>query len=110
MEELGRRGSLLVLFGDHHTTLFDEFERLTFEIQLNRTILRGSHSAPSPGWFARPPPPAPLAQQQNRHVEAGRRPGKLSHAMWRWLGRVFGGGRGHRKEGAKLRETRACLA
>ncbi|KAG1365623.1 hypothetical protein COCNU_12G006230 [Cocos nucifera] len=63
MEE-GRGGGLHVLLGDHHTTLLDEFERLTFEIQLNRTILRRSYAAPRPGRFARSP--RPLAQHQNR--------------------------------------------
>ncbi|CAL9163242.1 unnamed protein product [Musa hybrid cultivar] len=58
-EEEERRGSLDVCFGEHHTTLLDEFERLTFEIQLNRAILRRSYSEPIAARTTHPARPHP---------------------------------------------------
>lgn len=50
----GARPSLDVCFGDREITLFDDFERFSVEVQLNRAILRRSFSAPSPARFAMP--------------------------------------------------------
>lgn len=56
-------------FGDEQSTLLDQFERLSFEVQLNQAILRRSFSEPSVGQAKlRAPLPsldvAPKAQSQ----------------------------------------------
>uniref|UniRef100_A0A6V7QSA0 Uncharacterized protein n=1 Tax=Ananas comosus var. bracteatus TaxID=296719 RepID=A0A6V7QSA0_ANACO len=78
MEE-ARGGSPDVCYGARHSTLLDEFERLTIEIQMNKTILRRSYSAPSPARFAvqfyrpvqqRIPPPCPEPPRGSRRPAA----------------------------------------
>jgi hypothetical protein len=54
MECNGARPSLDVCFGEREITLFDEFERFSVEVHLNRAILRRSLSAPSPARFVLP--------------------------------------------------------
>ncbi|RRT70921.1 hypothetical protein B296_00021967, partial [Ensete ventricosum] len=83
MEEEERRGSLDVCFGEHHTTLLDEFERLTFEIQLNRAILRRSYSEPIAARTTQPSRPQP-AQHPPKCAEPWRQ-----RRLFRALRRLF---------------------
>ncbi|KAK9290650.1 hypothetical protein L1049_008823 [Liquidambar formosana] len=61
-------------FGDEESTLFDQFERLSFEVQLNQAMLGRSLSEPTRGRSQAPPvaprlaPPALVSQ-----VRQGRR-------------------------------------
>lgn len=47
-------------FGDEQSTLLDQFERLTFEVQLNQAILRRSFSEPGVGAVSKSQPPGLL--------------------------------------------------
>ncbi|KAF5189137.1 hypothetical protein FRX31_021281 [Thalictrum thalictroides] len=53
-------------FGDEYSSLYDEFERLTFEIQLNQAILRRSFSESNIGSQSFVPKPPALVSQQVR--------------------------------------------
>ncbi|KAF9595763.1 hypothetical protein IFM89_003505 [Coptis chinensis] len=61
-------------FGDEHSSLFDQFERLTFEITLNQAMLGRSFSAN----VCRPygPPATPMASHQ-RHRQCYSRLSKV---------------------------------
>ncbi|PIA32434.1 hypothetical protein AQUCO_04500203v1 [Aquilegia coerulea] len=57
-------------FGDEHSSLYDQFERLTFEIQLNQAILRRSFSESNVGQPFVPKSPVLVSnkvQQDGRH-------------------------------------------
>lgn len=65
---------ILQKFGDEESTLFDRYERLSFEVQLNQAILGRSLSEPSTLSGRRrraevplsmPPPPPPESHQAN---------------------------------------------
>lgn len=59
MEELS---VVMKKFGDEQSTLLDQFERLTFEVQLNQAMLGRSLSEPSTiVRSSKVPPPASLA-------------------------------------------------
>ncbi|ESR42823.1 hypothetical protein KPL70_018082 [Citrus sinensis] len=68
-------------FGDEQSTLLDQFERLSFEVQLNQAILRRSLSEPSlpqSKCLASAPPQLPvpvlrLRPLMNTQVRQGRR-------------------------------------
>ncbi|GAA0151069.1 hypothetical protein LIER_09867 [Lithospermum erythrorhizon] len=76
MEKMDEIAVVFKQFGDEKSTLLDQYERLSFEVQLNQTILgrslsepgvarnRASLVAPLP-----PPPPTPLA----KHARQGKR-------------------------------------
>lgn len=77
---------ILQKFGDEESTLFDRYERLSFEVQLNQAILGRSLSEPSTLSGRRrraevplsmPPPPPPESHQANCAGGGGGRRRKL---------------------------------
>ncbi|KAG5585329.1 hypothetical protein H5410_045763 [Solanum commersonii] len=63
-------------FGDEKSTLLDEYERITFEIQLNQAILARSLSEPSRrSTTTRQPPPLMAAADQEPCCRHHRRRG-----------------------------------
>ncbi|KAJ0027933.1 hypothetical protein Pint_35069 [Pistacia integerrima] len=65
-------------FGDEQSALLDQFERLSFEVQLNKAILRRSFSEPSVGGakLPAPLPPSDVAPKAQTQVGVkGRRRG-----------------------------------
>lgn len=74
---------ILQKFGDEESTLFDRYERLSFEVQLNQAILGRSLSEPSTLSGRRrqaaaaitmpPPPPPPQSHQANCGGDGGGR-------------------------------------
>ncbi|KAJ9185491.1 hypothetical protein P3X46_005122 [Hevea brasiliensis] len=83
---------ILKRFGDEQSTLLDQFERLSFEVQLNQAILGRSLSEPSVGRSRFHVPlngeaPAPLVTQ----VRQGRRRGSgLNKALKKLFKPIFG--------------------
>lgn len=78
----GARPSLDVCFGEREITLFDEFERFSVEVQLNRAILRRSYSAPSPARFALP---QSRTLQNQRFIEIDpRKKARRLHLVVKW--------------------------
>ncbi|CAA0830592.1 Unknown protein [Striga hermonthica] len=63
METMDDMASIFKGFGDEQSTLFDKYERLSFEVHLNQAILGRSFSEPA-AMSLRPPP------------KQGARPGK----------------------------------
>ncbi|KAG8085926.1 hypothetical protein GUJ93_ZPchr0010g8453 [Zizania palustris] len=77
--------------GGRHSALLDEYERLAFEAQLNRAILRRCYSEPSPARFpavnhdpAGGPAPTPRGGEGDGPTGAGRFC-RLHEAVVRWL-------------------------
>ncbi|KAJ7961076.1 Leukocyte immunoglobulin-like receptor subfamily A member [Quillaja saponaria] len=74
MEEMA---VILKRFGDEQSTLLDQFERLSFEVQLNQAILGRSRSEPglsrsrSRVTSLAPPPIVTQVQQGRRHHWSG---------------------------------------
>lgn len=71
-KSLDEISDVLKRFGDEQSTLLDQFERLSFEVQLNQAILGRSLSEPSTvkrshcSQFQAPPPAAPQARKGRR--------------------------------------------
>ncbi|KAH7514755.1 hypothetical protein FEM48_Zijuj11G0124200 [Ziziphus jujuba var. spinosa] len=103
-------------FGDEQSNLLDQFERLTFEVQLNQAILGRSLSEPStmggskmplPSSMAQPPtaPPPPLVSQ----VRQGRRGWGFHKVLKKFLKPIFrrkGGSSGKKKMPADPKDQR----
>lgn len=98
-EQVGAMDEIEVVlrkFGDEQSTLLDRFERLSFEVQLNRAILGRSFSSPSGGRFGAPligsnglapaPAPPPLETQ----VKRGRRGSGFQKALKKLLKPILG--------------------
>ncbi|KAK6779857.1 hypothetical protein RDI58_022041 [Solanum bulbocastanum] len=87
-------------FGDEKSTLLDEYERITFEIQLNQAILARSLSEPSRRiTTAKPPPPLMAAADQEpccRHHR--RRNHRFQKMMKKLLKPILGKIKGDNKE------------
>ncbi|KAJ0987350.1 hypothetical protein J5N97_005706 [Dioscorea zingiberensis] len=102
------RSSLHVCFGDHPTTLFDEFEKRTFEIQLNRAVLQRSFSEPSPVRLVmKALPMAPVIQPPS--VSPKRGVSRLSRALNRFSWPVFGCWRWRREGGLENNNPQALM-
>lgn len=107
MEEIE---SVLRKFGDEQSTLLDQFERLSIEVQLNQAILRRSLSEPAAG-RSKPAALLPLQRQQQplvtQEVRQGRRGSgfgkvlkKLLKPFLRRKGNSSNKNKGERKEGS----------
>ncbi|RWR80498.1 pentatricopeptide repeat-containing protein, mitochondrial-like protein [Cinnamomum micranthum f. kanehirae] len=72
--------------GEEDSSLFDQFERLSFEIQLNQAILGRSYSEPTMLRFIAPPPPQPVFHRRNRSSSSRR----FSTALKKLLKPIFG--------------------
>lgn len=107
-------------FGDEQSNLLDQFERLTFEVQLNQAILGRSLSEPStmggskmplPSSMAQPPTaaPPPLVSQ----VRQGRRGWGFHKVLKKFLKPIFrrkGGSSGKKKMPADPKDQRYLKA
>ncbi|KAL5203456.1 hypothetical protein ABZP36_014408 [Zizania latifolia] len=75
--------------GGRHSALLDEYERLAFEAQLNRAILRRCYSEPSPARFpaVKPAggPPTPPGADGDDGPTGGWRFCRLHEAVVWWL-------------------------
>uniref|UniRef100_J3M856 Uncharacterized protein n=1 Tax=Oryza brachyantha TaxID=4533 RepID=J3M856_ORYBR len=74
--------------GGRHSALLDEYERMAFEAQLNRAILRRCYSEPSPARFPVVPVPPPLqrgAEEDDGSCTAPWRYCRLHEAVSQWL-------------------------
>ncbi|XP_057972784.1 pentatricopeptide repeat-containing protein At1g62680, mitochondrial-like [Malania oleifera] len=91
-------------FGDEQSTLLDQFERLTFEVQLNQAILGRSLSEPS---TARPQAAQPLAPPVR---QGGRRRGSGLRKVLKKLLRPILGRKGTNREVPNPRDPRVLKA
>ncbi|XWS13049.1 hypothetical protein CRYUN_Cryun36dG0003900 [Craigia yunnanensis] len=79
-------------FGDEQSTLLDQFERLSFEVQLNQAILGRSLSEPSVAkrshclQFQAPPPAVPQVLKRRRGSGFNRVLKKLLKPILGWKG------------------------
>lgn len=92
-------------FGDEQSALLDQFERLSFEVQLNQAILRRSFSEPNVGRakLGAPLPPlelAPKAQSQVG-VQGRRRGGSGFGKVLKKMLKAFVVKRGSNKNGGR---------
>lgn len=104
-------------FGDEQSTLLDQFERLSFEVQLNQAILRRSLSEPSlpqSKYLASAPLQLPvpvpvLRQLMNTQVRQGRRGygfGKILKKLFKpILGLKASHKNNHNNGGRKVKEV-----
>ncbi|KAL6987985.1 hypothetical protein U1Q18_013732 [Sarracenia purpurea var. burkii] len=90
---------ILRRFGEEQSRLLDQFERLSFEIQLNQAILGRSLSESvvrtQPPLLLLPPPPRAVASRQ---VRQGRRRGSGFRNALKRLLKTIAGRNGGRKE------------
>lgn len=102
-------------FGDEQSNLLDQFERLTFEVQLNQAILGRSLSEPSttvrskmPLPFSVAQPPPPLVSQ----VRQGRRGSGFQKVLKKLLKPIFGrkGSRGKKEMSTNPKDHRYLKA
>lgn len=83
-------------FGDEQSTLLDQFERLSFEVQLNQAILRRCLSEPSVPQSkclatAPPQPPVPVLRPlMNTQVRQGRRGSGFGNVLKKLLKPILG--------------------
>ena len=98
-EQVGAMDEIEVVlrkFGDEQSTLLDRFERLSFEVQLNRAILGRSFSSPSGGRFGAPfvgstgLAPASAPPPLETRVKRGRRGSGYQKALKKLLKPIFG--------------------
>lgn len=89
MEELS---TVMKKFGDEQSTLLDQFERLTFEVQLNQAMLGRSLSEPSTMIRSKGPPHASVAPPPLlSHVRQGRTRGAgFNKVLKKLLKPIFG--------------------
>lgn len=82
-------------FGDEQSTLLDQYERLSFEVQLNKAMLGRSFSEPAV--VRRQPPPKPPLPNAGKQ---GRRAAGFQKVMKKLFSPILGK-KGSRKEGDK---------
>ncbi|KAL8517042.1 hypothetical protein ACS0TY_015320 [Phlomoides rotata] len=87
MEEMA---SIFKRFGDEQSNLLDQYERLSFEVQLNKAMLGRSLSEPAVARCQAPPKPA---------GKRGRRVAGFQKVMKKLFGPILGK-KGARKDGA----------
>ncbi|GER44295.1 RNA-binding (RRM/RBD/RNP motifs) family protein [Striga asiatica] len=69
METMDDVASIFKAFGDEQSTLFDKYERLSFEVQLNQAMLGRSFSEPAA--MSLRPPPKQAARPGRRGLGSG---------------------------------------